>query len=192
MIDFIRFDFDRSIDLGFEKFVVFGEETERNVQGCLIYAESTKELREKLRKAKGLIGVMSPFEEVNKYAVMRKKVDILLDFPERRIDYVTVKLAKEKDVLIELSLSSILSTKGVKRVKIVDELRILFKVIKKFDTPFILTSGARDLYQLRHKRQIYDVFSYLNADVKRAEHWAKRLYRRLFDEKYIMNGLEIL
>ncbi len=192
MIDFIRFDFDNSIDLGFEKFVVFGEETERNVQGCLIYAESPKELREKLRKAKGLIGVMSPFEEVNKYAVMRKKVDILLDFPERKIDYVTVKLAKEKDVLIEISLSSILSTKGVKRAKIVDEIRMLLKVIRKFDTPFILTSGAKDFYQLRHKRQIYDVFAYLNADVKRAEYWARRLYRRMFDEKYIMDGLEIL
>jgi len=192
MIDFIRFDYDNSIDFGFQKYVVFGEVTEKNIQGCLIYAESSKELREKLRKAKGLVGVMSCKEEVNKYAVMRKKVDVLLDFPERKIDYVTVKLAKEKDVVIEVALSNLLSTKGVKRLKLVKELRTLFRVIKKFDTPFILTSGAKDFYQLRQKKQIYEVFEYLGADVKRSEHWAERLYRRLFDEKYIMNGLEIL
>ena len=192
MIDFIRFDYDNSIDLGFRKYVVFGEVTKKNIQGCLIYAESPKELREKLRRAKGLVGVISCKEEVNKYAVMRKKVDILLDFPERRLDYVTVKLAKEKDVIIEVALSNLLSVKGIKRAKLVKELRILFKVIRKFDTPFILTSGAKDFYQLRQKRQIHEVFEYLGADVKRSDYWAERLYRRLFDEKYIMDGLEIL
>lgn len=192
MIDFIRFDYRGEIDFGFKSYVVFGEETESNVQGCMIVAENTKELREKLRRARGFVGVASEKPEVNRYAVMRKKVDVLLDFPGRKLDYPTFKLAREKDVLIEVSLFTLMKLSRVKRVKLAEELRTMFRVIEKFDTPFILTSGAHDLYGMRKIGQIYDVFSYLGANVERAGYWTERLYRRFFDENYIMDGVDVL
>ncbi len=192
MIDFIRFDYSGMIDLGFRGYVVFGEETEYNIQGCMIVADSTRELREKLRGARGFIGVASEKPEVNRYAVMRKKVDVLLDFPGRKLDYPTFKLAKEKDVLIEVSLSTLMSLTKARRVRLVEELRTMFRVIEKFDTPFILTSGAHDVYGMRKVNQILDVFAYLGANVERAMYWAERLYRRFFDDKYIMDGVEVI
>lgn len=192
MIDFIRFDYTGSIDFGFKKYIVFGDETESNVQGCIITASSTAELRDRLRGTRGLIGVASEKPEVNRYAVMRKKVDVLLDFPDRRLDYPTFKLAREKDVLIEFSLSTLMKLSRTRRVKHAEELRTSFHVVNKFDTPFILTSGAEEFYEMRSAKQIYEVFSYFGANVERAMFWAERLYRRLFDDKYIMDGVEIL
>ncbi|AIY89086.1 RNase P subunit p30 family protein [Geoglobus acetivorans] len=192
MIDFIRFDYKGNVDFGFKTYVVFGEETESNYQGCMIYASSTKELRGKLRGVDGLIGVMSERVDVNRYAVMRKKVDVLLDFPGRKLDYPTFKLAREKDVLVEISLSTLMSFEGWRRVGYLDELRTMFRVINKFDTPFILTSGAENIYSMRKMSQIYHVFDFLGADVERAKFWAERLYRRLYDDSYIMDGVEIL
>ncbi len=192
MIDFIRFDYSGGFDFGFKSYVVFGESTEKNVQGCIVRADSAKELRVKLRNVNGFVGIMSERAEVNRYAVMRKKVDAILDFPNRKLDYTTFKLAKEKDVLIEVSLRDLLSAEGRRMVRLVHELRTTFRVIRKFDTPFILTSGAGSFYEMRPRKQIYELFSFFSADVRRAEHWAERLYRRFFDEKYIMDGVELV
>ncbi|AKG92058.1 RNase P/RNase MRP subunit p30 [Geoglobus ahangari] len=192
MIDFIRFDYSGDEDFGFKSYVVFGEETESNIQGCAIHAESNKELREKLRRARGFVGVASEKPEVNRYAVMRKKVDVLLDFPGRRLDYPTFKLAREKDVLIEVSLATLMKLSRSRRVKHAEELRVMFRVINKFDTPFILTSGAADIYGMRRASQIKDVFSYFGANTERARYWSERLYRRFFDDSYIMDGLEVI
>ncbi|WP_456370052.1 RNase P subunit p30 family protein [Geoglobus sp.] len=192
MIDFIRFDYTGSIDFGFSRYVVFGDDTESNVQGCMITASSTAELRERLRNSRGFIGVASERPEVNRYAVMRKKVDVLLDFPDRKLDYPTFKLAREKDVLIEFSLSSLMRVSRARRVKHAEELRTAFRVVNKFDTPFILTSGAVEFYEMRSAKQIYEVFSYFGANVEKAMFWAERLHRRLFDDRYIMDGVEIL
>ncbi len=192
MIDFIRFDYGRDFDFGFRNYVVFGNVTERNIQGCAVKAESSKELRTKLRNVDGFVGVMSRREEVNRYAVMRKKVDVILDFPERRLDYTTFKLAREKDVLIEISLRNLLCAEGKKMTGLVRELKTIFRVINKFDSPFILTSGACNFYGMRPKKQIYELFSFFGADVKRAEYWAERLHRKLFDDKYIMDGVELV
>ena len=192
MIDFVRFDYTGEFDFGFRKYVVFDSITAENVQGCLIKADSPKNLRTNLKNADGFIGVMSEKAEVNRYAVMRKKVDAILDFPERKLDYITFKLAKEKDVLIEISLRNLLVTEKRRMVRTAHELKTVFKVINKLDTPFILTSGAENIYEMRPKRQIYELFSFLGADVERAEYWAERLYRRFFDEKYIMDGVELV
>ncbi len=190
MMDFLRFEPDFLLD-GFDDCVVFNE-TKRYIRGCLIYAETTKELASKLRKYSGFIGVLSPKAEVNRLAVMRKKVFVLLDFERREIDYTTVKLAAEKDVAIEVCLSKYLRTSGIERSRLFEKDRVLFKVIKKFDAPFVLTSGAESFYEMRTKKQIYDFFQSLGADVKRAESWMNRLERILKDEKFIMDGLEIL
>ncbi len=192
MIDLIRFDYTGDFRFGFDRFIVFNEDTRDNIQGCVIKVNSPKELRIRLKHADGFIGVMSEKAEVNRYAVMRKKVDVILDFPERKLDYITFKLAKEKDVLIEVSLRNLFLFEKKKMTKFIHELRTIFRVINKFDTPFILTSGAENFYEMRTKDQIYDLFSFLGADIKRAEYWAERLYRRLFDEKYIMDGVELV
>lgn len=192
MIDFIRFDYSGSIDFDFSRYIVFSSETENHYQGCTIQASTTKELREKLRQADGFIGVMSGKPEVNRYAVMRKKVDVLLDFPGRQLDYPTFKLAKDKDVLIEISLKTLMSYSGWERTVYAERLRTMLKVIKKFDTPFILTSGASEFYEMRSRNQIYTTFKYFGADIDRARYWAERLYRFLFDDRYIMDGVERL
>ncbi len=196
-VDFIRFNPDSTAyDLGYERFVVFTENPEslpdEVLRGYIVRAEGSRELKEKLREAEDdwFVGVIGDLK-VLKSAVMRRRVDIILDFPEREIDYVTVKLAKEKDVAIEISLSKFLRVRGVGRVRLLEETKDLIRVINKFDTPFILTSAASNLYEMRPRRQILEFFKLLGARVERGEHWLERLIRRYTDPKYIMDGLEI-
>ena len=194
IVDFVRFV--PRIELDFDNFVVFSERPEdipeSYLKGYLIKAENARELVSKLRKAKRnwFVGVVGDIK-VLRSAVMRRRVDVILDFPERELDYVTVKMAKEKDVAIEISISKFLKTEGLRRLRLIEETIDLLRVIRKFDTPFVLTSGASTTYELRPRRQIFEFFEMLGADLKRAEFWLSRLVRRYTDPNYIMDGLEL-
>lgn len=199
-VDFVRFDPPAIGDLlGIENFIVFTEKPEKlerseETGGYLLKCDEVNQLLSGLKKAKKkwLIGVMSSNIKVNKEAVMRKKVDVLLDFPERRIDYATLKLAGEKDVAIELAISKFLNSWGLKRTKIFEETIQTIRVIKKFDVPFVLTSGANKWYELRNKRQIHEFFSFLGVDEQKEQYFMKNLIRRFTDPDYIAEGLEII
>ena len=194
-VDFVRFC--PNIRYDYDNFVVFSENPNvlngNFLKGYLIKASSPKELLQKLRRAKRdwFVGVVGNLK-VLKYAVMRWRVDVILDFDGRELDYSLIKIAKEKDVAIEISFSKFLRCKGFERSQLFEEVVETLNVIKKFDTPFVLTSGANDPYELRPKRQIIEFFEYLGADVEKAEHWMRRLIRRYTDPNYIMDGLEIV
>ncbi len=171
----------------------------KSCRGHLVRAESVADLQKKLRKVRGFVGVMSSDAKVNREAIMRRKVDVLLDFEERSLDYASLKLAAEKDVVIEVSLSKFLRTRGFKRMVLLDETRLLLKLLLKFGTPFLLTSGAENVLELRPRKQLYSFFSFLARDagidysklLKLAEENSTKIFRRLADSNYLMDGLEI-
>jgi len=195
--DFVRFYPEEPFTTGYDTYIVFTAEREQAksnmgiIKGYLIEAESVGELLFGLKKAKGITGVLSNEIKVNKEAVMRKKVDVLLDSVDRRLDYATIKLAAEKNVVIEVALSKFIISSGVKRMRLFEETIQLLKIINKFKTPFVLTTAASSLYELRHRRQVEDFFAFLGADVGKARIHAWKLMRRLTDERYIMDGLEV-
>ena len=200
-IDFLRFAPDKEFlkRLGFENAVVFAENESEGgndydyAKGVIIRPESAEDLRKKLRKVtrKSIVGVESSSISINREAVTRRRVDVILDSVGRKIDYVTVKLAAEKDVVIELCLTKFLLTRGARRMKMLRETEDLIRIIKKFDTPFVITSSASDIYEMRSARQLRDFFSFLGADIERAERHAAILFRKYADANFIMNGLEI-
>ncbi len=194
IVDFVRFV--PCIKLDFDNFVVFSERPEdipeNFLKGYLVKAENVKELVSKLRRAKKdwFVGVIGD-PKILRSAVMRRRVDVILDFPERELDYVTVKMAKEKDVAIEISISKFLKAEGLRRLRLIEDTIDLLRIIRKFNTPFILTSGAYTTYELRPRRQIFEFFEMLGADIEKAEFWLSRLVRRYTDPNYIMDGLEV-
>ena len=199
-IDFLRFAPDKEFlkNLGFENAVIFAEDDSGGnddgyVRGVIIRPESPEDLRKKLRRVgrKRVVGVESNSISVNREAVSRRRVDVVLDSVGRRIDYVTVKLAAEKDVVIEICLSKFLITRGLRRMRLLRETEELIRIIKKFDAPFVITTAASNIYEMRTARQLGDFFSFLGADTEKAEKHAEILFRKYADANFIMNGLEI-
>ncbi|MET1124093.1 MAG: RNase P subunit p30 family protein [Archaeoglobaceae archaeon] len=189
MHDFIRFFPERLEDLGFRSYVIFAE------NGCAVAidAESPEELRKKLRKVREdvLVGVIGRNRSVCREAVMRKKVDVLLDCDERELDYGTIKLAAEKDVTIELGMSKFLRARGLRRAKLFDQLREEVRIIRKFDAPFVVTTAAESVWELRSRKQVETFFAFFGCDIGKARGYAERLVRRYFDPNYIMDGFEV-
>ncbi len=189
MYDFVRF-LPPNLDLGFKGFVVLSEKpAKEGLYGYIVRASNAKDLKKKLKSLENaIVAVYCPDW---KYAVMRKKVDILLDSEDRILDYATIKLAKEKDVAIEFGLSKFLNTKGLKRSVLFSRLKDEIRIVKKFDTPFLITSSAENIYQLRSRKQIENFFSYFGISVEKARFYAERIVRRYYDENYIMDGFFI-
>ncbi|MCS7144807.1 MAG: hypothetical protein NZ879_07295 [Archaeoglobaceae archaeon] len=191
MFDFVRFS-PPKFELGFKGFVFLSEDPPKEgYYGYIVKAENPKELREKLRSVENSIVAVECSSGLCKEAVMRKKVDIILDSEKRELDYATIKLAKEKDVAIEFGLSKFLTTKGLKRSLLFARLKQEAKVVRKFNTPFIITSSADNIYQLRSRKQIETFFSYFGFEVEKANFFAERIVRRYYDENYVMDGFLI-
>jgi ribonuclease P/MRP protein subunit RPP1 len=194
-VDFVRFVPQTKI-LDYENFVVFTEnpdKVEGFLKGYIIQPESIADFASKLKGAKKgwIVGVKSSNLRINREAVVRRRVDVLLDLANRELDYVTMRMAAEKDVAIEICLSKFLNVKGLKRAQIFEETLDTIQIIKKFDVPFVLTSGASNIFEMRPKRQIYELFSFMGADVEKAKIFMQRLIRRFTDPNYIMDGFEI-
>ena len=191
MYDFLRFVPDNLLDLGFKSYVFMSEKP--GFCGRIVRADTPEELRRKLRRTgrKAIVGVLTSNESVWREAVMRRRVDMLLDSEERQLDYATLKLAAEKDVTIELGLSKFIRTKGLRRMALFERLKKEIEVIKKFDVPFVVSSAAESIYEVRTRKQIETFFAHSGCDILRAREFAERLIRRYYDNNYIMDGFEV-
>lgn len=207
MYDFLRFIPENFPDLGFKGYILMldesygvareiegieGIEEGEVLKGIILKAESRDELKRKLRKVRReiIVGVVGN-EEVCREAVMRRKVDMILDHDKRQIDFSTLKLAAEKDVTIELGLAKFIRSSGYERMKLFERIYDEIKVIKKFDVPFIITTAAESPYEMRTKKQVENFFSFFGCDVVKARQHATRLVKKYYDPNYIMDGFEI-
>ncbi|WP_290597635.1 MULTISPECIES: RNase P subunit p30 family protein [unclassified Archaeoglobus] len=191
MYDFLRFVPENLMDLGFKSYI-FMLEKPGICGGVVVKAENPDDLRKKLRKVrKNIIVGVTGNEAVCREAVMRRKVDLILDSDNRQLDYATIKLAAEKDVAIELSLAKFIRNKGLSRMQLFERLCDEVRVIKKFDVPFVVTTAAENVYEMRTRRQVENFFSFFGCEIVKARQHATRLVRKYYDTRFIMDGFEI-
>lgn len=191
MYDFLRFVPENLMDLGFKSYI-FMLEKPGICGGVVVKAENPDDLRKKLRKVrKNIIVGVTGNEAVCREAVMRRKVDLILDSDNRQLDYATIKLAAEKDVAIELGLAKFIRNKGLSRMQLFERLCDEVRVIKKFDVPFVVTTAAENVYEMRTRRQVENFFSFFGCEIVKARQHATRLVRKYYDTRFIMDGFEI-
>ncbi len=205
MIDFTRFYPPKDVfekPYGFDRVVVFKPASsssnlrfphERVIEAVMVDASDPEELKRKLRKVRGdkIVGVSGGSISVFKEAVMRRKVDIILDSADRELDYATLKLAVEKDVAVEFGLRKFLHTQGFRRMKLFERLKDEIKSVRKLGTPFVISTSATSSEDLRTRKQVETFFSFFGLDVERARSCAVRIVRRYCDPSYVMDGFEI-
>jgi ribonuclease P/MRP protein subunit RPP1 len=125
-------------------------------KGIEIKASNLQELKKKVRKNRkkaDLILVHGGDLKINRAAVEESKVDILCHpYNHRRdsgINHVLAKIAAENNVAIELNIRHLLQKRNNYRHYIISYFRQLVKLHNKYGFPLIITSGARNKYDLR-------------------------------------------
>ncbi len=120
--------------------------------------ETVKSLILKTRSKVDIVAVSGGDIIINRLAVESSKVDILLspEFSRKDsgLDEVMAKLAAKNNVAIGFSFRPVLHTYSKIRAHILSHMIYNWKLVKRFDTPFVIISSAQDVWDMRTGREL--------------------------------------
>ncbi|MFB6089440.1 MAG: RNase P subunit p30 family protein [Halobellus sp.] len=111
-------------------------------------------------------------DELNRFAVEQARVDVLArPFEGTRgngrggrdgdsiggdgdVNHVLAKAARDNDVRIEVNLAPVLRDRGGSRVRHLDKLRRLKRLVDHYDAPYVVGANPRSHLQLRAPREL--------------------------------------
>ena len=122
-----------------------------------------------------IIMVAGGDEEINRAASECWEVDVIchpervsgkdpLDQKNSGIDDVMARFMAERGIAIEICLSELLSCYGVVRAQLMGRMRQNIMLAKKYKTPIIITSGARDRFGMRAPQDLCSLGITLGMD----------------------------
>ncbi len=172
--------------------------------------EVQKRARSALESGAEIILVAGGDEEINRAAAECWEVDVLCH-PERvsgkdlmdqkfsGIDDVMARFMAERGIALEISLSELLSCYGTARAQLMGRMRQNIMLAKKYGTPIVLTSGAKDRFGMRSPQDLYSVGITLGMDAglakKALSDYPAMLAKKSSDRRdpdNITKGLEVV
>lgn len=169
-----------------------------------------KMARSALESGADMILVAGGDEEINRAASECWEVDVLchpervsgkdpLDQKSSGIDDVMARFMAERGIAIEICLSELLSCYGVVRAQVMGRMRQNIKLARKYKTPIIITSGARDIYGMRAPQDLYSLGITLGMDAgmakKAVSDYPVMLIKKSVDRRssdVLLAGLEVV
>ncbi|MFB6091395.1 MAG: RNase P subunit p30 family protein [Haloquadratum sp.] len=147
-------------------------------------------------------------DALNRFAVEQPRVDVLARPFEGATDdgegpsgggdlnHVLAKAARDNDVRIEVNLAPVLRDRGGHRVRHLDKLRRLKRLLEDYDAPYVVSANPRSHLHLRAHREI----AALGAEIGLGAEWTRagldawgRLVaenRKRLSESFIAPGVE--
>jgi len=120
-----------------------------------------------IRAVKGKLNVVKGGNfEVNKAAVRKPGIHMLLDpvsAEEHYYDTATANIAKKNNVAIGISLSSLLDTYGLNRVKLLRNVRSAVAIAVKTNN-IVIVSGASDNFGIRAPQDLASLGALIGLD----------------------------
>jgi len=130
--------------------------------GVEVRAEDVEEMHEGVRRAErgeaAVIAVHGGDETINRAAV-EAGVNLLAHPNKgrgrgRSFDHVLAREAAENGVAVELSLAPALRSSGGERIKAIRDLRTTLKLLRKYNTPFVVSADPYNHLQVRAPREL--------------------------------------
>jgi ribonuclease P/MRP protein subunit RPP1 len=171
------------------------------VRGVEIVAANVNELRRGLDRFRDRVCVLAVHggdETINRAACEDSRVDVLAHPGEGRspgINHIIARLAADHGVAIEFSLYPIVHYRGGSRVRALAAYRANFALVRKFDVPYVITSGALSSYDLRDVRSavaLCRLFGMSESDALRGlSRYPSTIVRRS-SPGYVAEGVEVV
>jgi len=172
------------------------------VRGVEIMAANANELRrgiDRFRDRVEVLAVHGGDEAINRAACEDGRIDVLSHPQEGSksggINHIIARLAADHRVAIEFSLFPVIHNRGGSRVRALSAYRATFALVRKYDAPYVITSGAMSSYDLRDVRSVVAItwlFGMNESDALRglSDHPAGILRRS--SPGYVAEGVEVL
>lgn len=173
-----------------EKMDELSKDTDINLIRCCTIEPGTpdglkKELG-KVRQKVDLVAVDGGNFDINKKAVRDRRVDILLHPEYKRkdsgMDHKTAKMAAENEVAIGFVLHDLHQTYGKVRSHVMSHIKKTTELCEKYGADFVVTSGARDIYELRGARDMASLLKVIGVGTSKAMDSVSSVPRRIVEE----------
>ena len=121
--------------------------------GVLIEAETMNDIRkmvDKIRDKAELVFVRGGDVELNRYIFNMPKIDVVTNVAnESQLDYVMCRLAEKHNIAIEFSFLDLLQSYSKTRSRLLANYIKNANIVRKYNTRFMITSGALSKWDLR-------------------------------------------
>jgi ribonuclease P/MRP protein subunit RPP1 len=171
------------------------------ISGVEVVAGNQNELRkqvDRFRKRVKVLAVHGGDADVNRAACEDERVDILMHPPDGKtsgINHIIAKLAADKHVAIGFELMPLICNKGGSRVRALSNYRTNLALVKKYDAPYVVVSGAMSHYDMRDVRAVIALcrlFGMGEKDaIKGLSYYPAQIMKRNSPD-FIMEGVELL
>jgi len=140
------------------------------ISSALIEANNKEELKAKLQSVRSkvtLVLVSGGKYEVNRSACEDSRVDVLchpyLGRADPGIDHICARAARENNVALEINFSTILNSPN--RPKTLSQIRKMVEICEKYEAPIVITSGAKNPWEMRAARDLAALAATLGVDI---------------------------
>ncbi len=143
------------------------------ITGIEIDADGVKEMKRMVSKASKLtnfIVVSGGKYKINRAATEDNRVS-LLSHPEYKrsdsgVDHIMAKFATRNNVAIEINFHEILETFRKVRSFVFSHMKENIELAQKFNTPVVITSGARSKWDMRDPRELSSIGQILGLSLE--------------------------
>jgi ribonuclease P/MRP protein subunit RPP1 len=151
-----------------------------------------------VRKGVELVLVSGGDPEKNRAVLETPEVDALVrPWAERNcgLDYVMARIARKNNVAVQFDFSGLLMSNKRTRVGVMARFLEAAKLVRKYSSPFVLTSGAMDPYDIRAPADLVSfgrVLGFRDPAIKVAmSDTILKENRKRLSGKWIMPGVEL-
>lgn len=157
-----------------------------------------RKLVARVRKAAEIVVACGGTDELNRAALETPEVDILINHDINGrcgINHVLARLARKNNVAIGFDFNQLMSSYRLGRIQEFSAMTDTARVARRFRAPFILTSGARNPWDMRSPSELIAMGRLLGFTEAETRHGLSdqivKENRRRLSGKWIMPGVEI-
>ena len=151
-----------------------------------------------VRKHAEIIVVRGGTDELNRQAVETPEIDILLNHDvngRSGINHVLAKLARENNVAIGFDMNQLMTSYRLGRIQEFSSMIGSAQAVRKYNAPFVLTSGARDAWDMRSASELLALGSQLGFTEAQSRKGLSdsmvRENKKRLSGKWVMPGVEV-
>jgi RNase P/RNase MRP subunit p30 len=138
------------------------------ISGVMLEGEEEMvKIAKKIRKSVDIILAFGGRYQINRLACSSDYIDILAHPEKGRrdcgLDHICCKEAKDHGTVIEINFNEILSNSGFKRLDKFHLLKESVRLCMNTQAPFIVNSGAKNIWELRAGRELTSLSCVLGA-----------------------------
>ncbi len=191
VIDWERFDEERKKAIKMKKADI------DIALGILINSQDIGEIKrlvDKFRSKVELVFVRGGNTELNRYLFDIPKIDVVSGVSGGSLDYVMCRLAKENNIAIEFSFTDVLHSYSKTRSRVFSNFLKNAKIIRKYKSPFVITSGALSKWDMRspHDLMVFGkTIGFQDPEIKAS--FSDDMIneaRKMLSKKKVMRGVE--